>query len=188
MPVNSAPQSDTFQRSAVRLKPWGEGDLPLLEALLGDPRMMEHLGGPETHEQLIERQARYERLVDSPTDRMFKIIDEATGEAVGSVGYWERTWHGEQVYEAGWSVLPTFQGRGIAGMATALAIAQARADGKHRFLHAFPSVENPPSNALCRKLGFMLVGACEFEYPKGHFMRCNDWRLDLQADSQAATT
>ncbi|HEX8032993.1 MAG TPA: GNAT family N-acetyltransferase [Ktedonobacterales bacterium] len=183
MPANSTPRSSTPGQRTVRIEPWDVGDLPLLEALLGDPVMMEHLGGPETHEQLIARQARYERLVDSPTDRMFKIIVESTGEAVGSVGYWERGWRGEQVYEAGWSVLPAFQGRGIAGMATAQAIARARADGKHRFLHAFPSVDNPPSNALCRKLGFTLVGACEVEYPKGHFMRCNDWQFDLHASS-----
>jgi hypothetical protein len=30
-------------------------------------------------------------------------------------------------------------------------------------------------------LGFELVEACEFEFPKGHFMTCNDWRLDLRA-------
>ena len=34
--------------SAVRIEPWAAGDLPLLEQLLGDPAMMEHLGGPET--------------------------------------------------------------------------------------------------------------------------------------------
>lgn len=183
MPANSTSQSGMSDRTAVRIEPWGEGDLPLLEALLGDPEMMQHLGGPESHEQLVERQARYERLADSATDRMFKIIDEATGEAVGSVGYWERVWRGEPVYEMGWSVLPAFQGRGIAGMATAQALARARSAGKHRFLHAFPSVDNPPSNALCRKLGFTLVEACEFEYPKGHFMQCNDWRLDLFTNS-----
>ncbi len=47
------------------------------------------------------------------------------------------------------------------------------------FVHAFPSVANGPSNALCRKLGFALVEERDFEYPKGHFMRCNDWQLDL---------
>lgn len=183
MPAGNIPQRGTSDGRTVRLEPWGEGDLPLLEALLGDPEMTEHLGGPETHEQLIARQARYERLVDSPTDRMFKIVDGATGEAVGSVGYWEREWRGEQVYEAGWSVLPAFQGQGIAGLATAQAIASVRAHGTHRFLHAFPSADNPPSNALCRKLGFTLVGEYEFEYPKGHFMRCNDWQLELHTDS-----
>ena len=164
-------------RTAVRLEPWGEGDLSLLEQLMGDPEMMRHLGGPESPEKIAERQARYERA-DSG---MFKIVDEATSEAVGSVGYWERTWRDEQVYEIGWSVLPAFQGRGIAVAATAQAIALAGSERKHRFLHAFPSIDNAPSNAICRKLGFTLVEECEFEYPPGHLMRCNDWRLDLFA-------
>ena len=29
--------------AAVTLEPWGSGDLPLLERLMGDPRMTEHL-------------------------------------------------------------------------------------------------------------------------------------------------
>jgi hypothetical protein len=24
-----------------------------------------------------------------------------------------------------------------------------------------------------------LIEECEFEYPKGSFMQCNDWRLEL---------
>ena len=163
--------------SGVRLEPWAEGDLPLVEKLMGDPAMTEHLGGPESPEKLAERQARYE----VPGSGMSKIVDEVTGEPAGSVGYWERSWRGEQVYEIGWSVLPAFQGRGIAGIAAAQAIAMSRAEQKHRFMHAFPSVENGPSNAICRKLGFTFVEAAEFEYPQGHFMRCNDWRLDLFA-------
>ena len=78
-------------------------------------------------------------------------------------------------------MLPAFQGRGIASTATGLAISSAREDGRHRFMHAFPSVEDPPSNAICRKLGFTLLGAMDFEYPpgSGNMLRCNDWRLDL---------
>jgi hypothetical protein len=30
------------------------------------------------------------------------------------------------------------------------------------------------------KLGFELLQACEFEFPKGRYMTCNDWRLDLR--------
>lgn len=165
----------------MRIERWGEDDLPLLEQLMGDPEMTEHLGGPESHEKILERQGRYVRVGDAGAGRMFKIVDGATGEAVGSVGYWERTWHGEQVYETGWSVIPAFQGRGIAGAGTALAIAEARSERKHRFLHAYPSADNPPSNAICRTLGFTLLGECEFEYPPGRFMQCNDWRLDLFA-------
>lgn len=172
-------QRDSSDRRGVRIEPWGEGDLPLLEKALGDPAMTEHLGGPESPEKIAERQTRYER----PDSRQFKIVDEATGEAVGYVGYWEKTWRGEQVYEIGWSVLPGFQGRGIASIATAQALVIARQEKQHRFVHAFPSVHNPPSNAICRKLGFTLLGEYEFEYPKGSFMQCNDWRCDLFADS-----
>ncbi|HZE14772.1 MAG TPA: GNAT family N-acetyltransferase [Mycobacterium sp.] len=110
----------------------------------------------------------------------------ASGAGVGSVGFWTKDWRGEQVYEVGWMVVPGFQGRGIAVAATEQAIQIARRDDKHRFMHAFPSVENVPSNAICRKLGFALLEACEFEFPPGHFMTCNDWRLDLRA-SQSAT-
>jgi RimJ/RimL family protein N-acetyltransferase len=183
MQEGSSSASDRADQDTVRIEPWGEGDLTLLKKLLGDPAMTEHLGGPESDEQLAERHARYLRLADTSRDRMFKIIQEATGEAIGSVGYWERAWHGEQVYEIGWSVLPAFQGRGIARAATAQALSQARLDGLHRFVHAFPSVDNLPSNAICRKLGFTLVEEYEFEYPKGRFMRCNDWRLDLFVDN-----
>jgi RimJ/RimL family protein N-acetyltransferase len=148
---------------------------------MGDPAMTEHLGGPESAEKLVERQTRYERLAESGQGRMLKIVDVDSGASVGSVGYWEKTWRDEQIYEIGWMVLPAFQGRGIAGAATAQAIALARADGRRRFLHAFPSVENAASNAICRKLGFTLLGECEFEFPVGNVMRCNDWRLDLEA-------
>lgn len=168
---------------AVHIEMWGKGDLPLLQQL-NAPEMTAHLGGPESAAKIADRQSRYEQLANSTTDKMFKIVLDATGESVGSVGYWERTWHGEQVLEMGWGVIPAFQGRGIASAATSQAIAMARSEGTYRFLHAFPSVENQPSNALCQKLGFTCLGDVEFEYPVGHFMQCNDWYLDLFADRQ----
>ena len=164
--------------ATVTLEPWGRGDLPLLERLMGDPRVTEHLGGPESPDQLRERQGRYERLEGG--DRMFKIVDTASGTGVGSVGFWAKVWRDEQVYEVGWMVVPEFQGRGIAVAATGQAIALAKRDDMYRFMHAFPNVENAASNAICGKLGFELLEALEFEYPKGHLMTCNDWRLDLR--------
>ena len=167
--------------TSVRLDPWGPHDLPLLRRLLGDPAMTEYIGGPESEEKLAERQGRYEASADSDTTWVFKVVDDETGEAMGSVAYWERVWRGDAVWEIGWSVAPEFQGRGIAGLATALALDHARERSRHRFVHAYPSVENAPSNAICRKLGFELLGSMEFEYPKGQFMQCNDWRFDLSA-------
>jgi RimJ/RimL family protein N-acetyltransferase len=160
----------------VRIEPWGEGNIGLLEQCLMDPEMMRHLGGPETAEKVAERQAKYEQ----PGSRQFKIVDEATGEGAGWVGYWDRNdWRGEDVFETGWAVIPAFQGRGFAGAATAQLLEVARSEQTRRFVHAFPSVENGASNAICRKVGFELLGVYEFEYPKGSFMQCNDWRFDL---------
>jgi GNAT superfamily N-acetyltransferase len=95
------------------------------------PAIMEHLGGPEDDAQLAARQRRYEG-----DPRQFKIV--VAGEGVGWVGYWEREWGGEQVYEVGWSVLPASQGRGIATAATRLAIDHARAGGGTRLVYAYP--------------------------------------------------
>src|SRR3954454_4553859 len=144
---------------------------------MGDPAMTEFLGGPETPEKLAERQRRYE----APDSGMFKIVDEATGEGIGSVGFWDRDWRGRTVYETDWSVIPAYQGRGIAVAATAQAIVIAREAGRHRYMHAFPKVVTALSTAICRKLGFELLGEHDFEYPPGTRIRCNDWRLDLLA-------
>jgi RimJ/RimL family protein N-acetyltransferase len=166
--------------SEVRIEPWAEGDLPLLERLMGDPAMTEHLGGPEPADKIAERQERYVNAKPGSVE-MFKIVDGT--EVVGSVGYWERPEGDDTVYETGWMVLPEFQGRGLAKKGTALVIEHLRGTAKHRFLYAYPSEDNHPSNAICRKLGFELVGTRDYEYPKGsgNILRCNDWRLDLSA-------
>jgi RimJ/RimL family protein N-acetyltransferase len=165
--------------SDILLQPWSEEDLPLLEKLLGDPEMMTHLGGPETPEQILRRHQRYVRLPESGTDHMFKILWGPDAEGVGNVGYWRKTWREQPVYEMGWLVLPAYQGQGIATKAAAAVIKHARREPKYQFMHAFPSVENAASNAICQKLGFTLVEECQVEYPPGRSMTVNDWRLDL---------
>jgi RimJ/RimL family protein N-acetyltransferase len=156
----------------VRIEPWGAGDRELLAQCVGDPAMMAHLGGPESPAKIDERQARYE----VPGSHQFKIVSSGTAEGAGWVGYWERD---DEVYEIGWAVLPAFQGRGVASAATRLALEDARAVGTRRYVFAYPAVDNGPSNGLCRKLGFELVGTTDYEYPPGNPLRCNDWRFDL---------
>ena len=163
----------------VLLQPWSEGDLPLLQKLLGDPGMMEHLGGPESLEQILRRHQRYLHLPEEGADHMFRISLKPSDEGVGSVGYWKKTWREQSMYEIGWLVLPAYQGQGIATKAAAGAIEHARQAPKYQYMHAFPSVENPASNAICRKLGFTLLEECQFEYPPGRSMVVNDWCLDL---------
>lgn len=172
--------SETETLSLV-IRPWSSDDFPLLQRLLGDPEMTRYLGGPETREQIRSRHERYCRFTETGPGCMFVIAAGPDRISAGSIGYWEKEWQGETVWETGWSVLPEFQGQGIATQATLAVIAKARAENKHRFLHAYPSVDNTASNAICLKAGFTLQGEYEFEYPPGNPMRCNDWRLDLFA-------
>lgn len=72
--------------AGARIEPWRPDDLPLLEQLLGDPRMMEHLGGPESPEQIAARHRRYLEPVDAGGGRMFRIVDGHTGTPAGWVG------------------------------------------------------------------------------------------------------
>ncbi|MEU9749301.1 GNAT family N-acetyltransferase [Streptomyces niveus] len=169
----------------VRLEPWSAADLGLLHAS-NAPELMTHLGGPETGEQVLARHLRYVTLSADRTGkgRMFRIVLLPDGDAVGNTGFWESTWQGQDVYETGWSVLGAFQGRGLAVTATKAVVERARAERKHRWLMAYPSVDNGASNAVCRKVGFELVGEADFEYPVGHTMRCNEWRLDLEAEPE----
>lgn len=170
----------TEQRNApkVIIELWDEGDLDLLRQL-NSPEMTVHFVGPETEEKILSRHKRYYEIAQKGTGRMFKILLLPNLEVVGSVGYWDQTWQGESIYEVGWSVLPAFQSKGIATEATAKAINSIHSEMKHRFIHAFPKINNPASNAICRKLGFSFIGECDFEYPVGNTIRCNDWRLTV---------
>lgn len=165
---------------SISLRPWSEGDLPLLQKLLGDPEMTVYLGGPETEEQLARRHERYLNLNGEETGQMYVIL--AGDESAGSIGYWEHEMGGQTDYETGWSVLPIFQGQNIATRATLALIDLLRPIAQHRYLHAFPMTTNLASNAICKKAGFTLIEAMNFEYPKGNPIRCNDWRFDLEAD------
>jgi RimJ/RimL family protein N-acetyltransferase len=59
------------------------------------------------------------------------------------------------------------------------AIEAAAAEGRHRFIYAFPAVANAASNAVCAMLGFERMGSESLEYPPGTWMECAVWRREL---------
>jgi RimJ/RimL family protein N-acetyltransferase len=164
----------------IRLEPWSDDDLDLLRRA-NTPEMWKYLGGPETDEKVLQRHERYLPRNWRGGGGMFRVVLLPEDEPAGLVGYWERAEPGGVVYETGWHVLPQFQGRGVATAAMRALLDHAGTRPGPREVHAYPSVENGPSNAICRKLGFALVGAFDHEFPPGHPMRCNDWRLELPA-------
>lgn len=167
---------EQISNQSIKLNPWQDKDLDLL-LRINEPEMMKYLGGSETIEQVLNRHKRYLELGDKGC--MFSITLYPCLEQVGSVCYWHSTWNGESIYEMGWGILPPFQGQGLGAAAVKLAIDAASTENKHEYIHAFPSISNLSSNAICRKLGFEFISECDFEYPKGSLMRCNNWRLKL---------
>lgn len=169
--------------SEISIRPHAEDDMWVLERTLGDPSQMIHLNGPESAEKLRERHKnRLARSADPSHGCDYIITVGPSKIAAGHVGYWDREWDGQKGWETGWFVLPEHQGNGIATAATRELIHHvAKLD--RRYLFAFPSVKNGPSNAICRKLGFALAGETDFEYPpkSGSRLRVNVWRLDLKA-------
>lgn len=164
----------------VTLRRWGEGDLAILERS-NTPEMTRFLGGPESDEALANRHARFLRLWREGEARMFAVESAGEAEAVGSIGYWKKNWHGDDVYETGWSIATPYQGRGLATLALRACVADAAQHGDRRWLLAFPRTDNAASNALCRAAGFTLRGEEDFEYPRGTAIRSNVWAYDLAA-------
>ncbi|WP_406049962.1 GNAT family N-acetyltransferase [Streptomyces virginiae] len=108
-------------------------------------------------------------------------------ESVGSVGFWEREWQGEPVYEAGWGILPEFQGHGLAVAALTELLAYVSAHGSRDSVHAFPGTDHPASNAVCRRAGFEYLGDVDFEYPPGVPHPSCDWRYRVELPRDGLT-
>jgi RimJ/RimL family protein N-acetyltransferase len=159
----------------ISLRPWANGDLPLLYRA-NEPQMTEHLGGPETEQQVIDRHVKYLRMWREGTARWFAI--ELDGEPVGGIGWWDSEWDAQPVHETGWFVVPEAQGKGVARGAVPLLIADVRDHGRLAMLTAYPSVQNVASNALCDSAGFRLIGEDEAPF-RGMTLVFNVWGLDL---------
>jgi RimJ/RimL family protein N-acetyltransferase len=155
----------------IALAPYTNADLALTEALETDADVMRELGGPIARAELPRIHA---RRLDDPW--YFKVVDAGSGEPLGTIGIWEKELDGVTLHETGWMVLPRFQGRRVASRALALLIERVRAEPRFESMHAFPPVTNAPSNALCRKFGFALLGARDFVYA-GRTLHCNHWAL-----------
>ena len=159
----------------VTLTRWGHDDFPMLERA-NTPEMTAHLGGPETDTQVQERHERYLRLNESGEAHMMRV--DVDGAPAGIIGYWEVEHEGVPAFETGWSVEPRWQGHGVAKAALRQIVGLVAADGRRELLVAYPGVDNPGSNALCRGAGFEHRGSGTEPW-RGGELTFNSWVLDV---------
>jgi RimJ/RimL family protein N-acetyltransferase len=161
----------------LKLVPYSDGDVGLIEELECDAATMSELGGPVSPDQIPQIHERRLATV-AAGEWYFKIVPEPGGPAAGTIGIWSATWRGRRIQETGWMVLPAFQGRRLASRSLELILEMARGEERLDRIHAFPSVTNQPSNALCRRFGFELMEETDYLY-RGAQLRVNVWELAL---------
>jgi len=160
----------------VELAPVTAEDEWLTVDMESDPRVMAELGGAWSAE---EARAIHARRLGSVAERgswWLKIVPHAERGPVGSLVLWDSEWEGEPLSEIGWMVLAEQQGKGYASAGLRRILELAAEDGRWGDIHAFPGATNAPSNALCRKFGFELVGTGEADYA-GRRFPVNHWVL-----------
>jgi len=159
----------------MNLRPLSRADLSLYQRIYTDPQMWTELGGvPE-----LDLPTKLERDVASmEADRHWVlVIVTEEGTAAGTVSLWSHDWNGETIEEIGWMVLPEHQRRGLASVAVAEVLRRADETARWRVLHAFPATTNAPSNALCRRHGFLLRDPIDYSY-RERTLRVNHWVRD----------
>ena len=144
-----------------------------------DPAMMLHLGGPRLAEDMDAKVARDVADVEAGRSIILMIIDDERNiDAVaGTVTLWVHEIDGVAASEIGWMVLPEHQGRGLAKQAVRSVLCRARDETKWGVVHAYPSVDNAPSNGICRSLGFTSAGVEQITFA-GQQFQSNHWRID----------
>ncbi|MFF5706018.1 GNAT family N-acetyltransferase [Streptomyces sp. NPDC012794] len=166
----------------VRLRPWADDDLWLLRRR-NTAEMTAHLGGPESDTALLARHRRWTAMSSNAAHegRVFRVESPAGG-TVGTVSFTPKEYGGEPIFEVGWGVLPEYQRQGWATASVRALLGHLAAlPAAHRrpAVHAFPRVANSASNAVCRAVGFTLIGEAVHEYPPGQQHASNTWRFIL---------
>ncbi|WP_405640300.1 GNAT family N-acetyltransferase; N-acetyltransferase [Streptomyces uncialis] len=159
------------------------GDLDAYVRMRCDPVMMAELGGPLPRDGIEAKVRRDVQRTEAGTDWTKMIVpDEAEPTVVaGLVTLWPHDSDTGSFSEIGWMVLPEFQGRALGKRAARSLLELAREDGRWGLVHAFPATTNPPSNGICRALGFRFLGEEDVPFAD-RLLRSNHWVIDPRTD------
>lgn len=144
---------------------WNAGDLPLAKLLWGNPEVTRYICASGSFSCLDIENRLQKELENSQRFgvQYWPIFELTSGELVGCCGLRPR---GEQQYELGFHLRPTFWGQGIAVEAAKAVIIYAFAVLQAESLFAGHNPRNVNSAKVLKKLGFSYMGD-EFYEPTG---------------------
>jgi len=156
---------DTLVESGrLLIRRFEEKDGPFLERVFCDPGMMRYLGSawdaPKVMEALQEWRADW-----GIENRWYgMLVKKDTLEPVGTAGITENTIPDEPGLELSWFVLPEHQRQGFASEITQSLLGFAFSHLKAARLVAETHPQNPASNRVLEKLGFVCLGERRHTY------------------------
>lgn len=169
----------------MRLRPYAEEDRWLTVELEGDIEVMQHLGGaaPAGRADRVHEQ----RLSGGPRDWYRTILAEPGDQPAGVVAVFGSIWENREILELGIMLRAGIgQRHGLGAGAVRLIVAEVRASGLVREIHAFIGTGNRAAGAVARRTGFVSTGPCDVDY-EGVPMRSEHWLLTLpEADGVTA--
>jgi [ribosomal protein S5]-alanine N-acetyltransferase len=132
---------------------WALDDLPLANALWGDPQVTRLIGGPFSAEQVAQRLAREIETMVSAGMQYWPMFWLADGGFVGCCGL--RPYQPEaRILELGFHILPAYWGKGVALEAGRAVIDFAFDELRAAALFAGHHPANAASRRVLEKLGF----------------------------------
>ena len=167
----------------VTLAAWGPDDIAVLERA-NTAEMTRFLGGVEAGDDLAVRHAQYLAFAETGEGAMFRI--EVDGQPAGYAGWWQEEHDGMPVYEIGCAVDPAWQRRGVAAAALTEVVRRSAVAGDRHIVVGYAAAGNEASNALCRRVGFVLAATGRFPTDEGD-VEVNVWVIDTSGWRGAAS-
>ncbi len=141
----------------LEFRRWERSDLALAAGLWGDPRVMQFLGGPYTHEEVVERIEREIANEEAHGIQYWPVFIKDSGVFAGCCGL-KPLRPDERQLEIGFHFRPELWGVGYASEAARAVMAHAFEELNAAALFAGRHPENDASAALLAKLGFEQIG------------------------------
>ena len=153
-----------MQSTLISLRPWRESDAPALYRYASDPEVGPRAGWAP-HQSEAESLHIIQTIFSNPTT--WAIIDNATGEAIGAMGYGPScdcqlpAREGEPT--VGYWVARPYWGRGICTEALRLMLQHIRSTPSIRSVISGHFIDNPASGRVMEKCGFVPTGETAYD-------------------------